>query len=96
MRYKFRNQIASTLVNVNRNLLTSSWGLSNMNFPVYSAQLTVNDEEPNVSCTHGTATFSVLLQEPPSPQTRHKSHTECIKVCKHVTVQLPVAQSYIE
>jgi len=35
----------------------------------------VNDEKPNASCPHGTATFSVLRQEPPPPQARHKSRT---------------------
>ena len=56
----------------------------------------MKDEDPNVSCPHGTATFNVLRQEPPPPQARRKSRTECVKVCKHVTVQLPVAQGYIE
>jgi hypothetical protein len=74
LRYKFRIQIPSNLVSENRNLLTSSWRLSNINFQVYSAQFTLNDEEPNVSRTHGTATFRVLRQEPP-PQARHKSRT---------------------
>jgi len=45
-----------------------------MNFQVYSAQLTLNDEKPNVSCTYCITTFIVLRQEPP-PQARRKSRT---------------------
>jgi len=39
LRHEFRIQIPSNLVNVNLNLLTSSWRLSNINFQVPSAQL---------------------------------------------------------